>query len=194
MINLIAMKIHQLYNLIDWLNKNHSTDIKKLPLNKDNLENSSWLSGFVDAVGSFHIRISQKEIEDQGNLFKFTRVACRLRIEHKMYDPTVCGCDYESIFKEIATFLHAPLKINKYQYLSITATNKESIKIVQDYFNRYPLFSSKYLDYKDWGIAVNLMHSKAHYKEENSRLIYKLKAGMNDNRQIFNWTGLARLN
>jgi hypothetical protein len=34
-------KVHQLYNLIDWLNKNHSTDIKKLPLNKDNLENSS---------------------------------------------------------------------------------------------------------------------------------------------------------
>jgi hypothetical protein len=54
MINLIAVKIHQLYKLIDWLNKNHSTDINKLPspppfffLKKkngggdDNLENSS---------------------------------------------------------------------------------------------------------------------------------------------------------
>jgi hypothetical protein len=34
-------KIHKLYNLIDWLNKKHGTDFKKLPLNKDNLENSS---------------------------------------------------------------------------------------------------------------------------------------------------------
>ena len=30
------------------------------------------------------------------------------------------------------------------------------------------------------------MHSKAHCKEENSKLISKLKAGMNDNRKYFN--------
>ena len=34
-------KIHQLHNLIDWLNKNHSTQINKLPLNKGSLENNS---------------------------------------------------------------------------------------------------------------------------------------------------------
>jgi len=30
-------KIHQLHNLIDWLNKNHSTNITKLPLKDSSL-------------------------------------------------------------------------------------------------------------------------------------------------------------
>lgn len=93
----IKNTFYQLHNLIDWLNKNHSSGFNKLPLNTNNLENSSWLSGFVDGVGSFHVRIKEKEIEDQGNLLKFVRVACRLRIEHKLFDP--CEGSYESIFK-----------------------------------------------------------------------------------------------
>jgi hypothetical protein len=34
-------KIVQLYNLIDWINKNHSSDIIKLPLKKGNLDKDS---------------------------------------------------------------------------------------------------------------------------------------------------------
>jgi len=34
-------KIHQLHKLIDWLNKNHSTNIKKLPLKEGNLNDNS---------------------------------------------------------------------------------------------------------------------------------------------------------
>lgn len=186
------MKIHQLYSLIDWLNKNHNTNIEKLPLNKDNLQDSSWFSGFVDGKGSFHIRIKKKEIKEQGNFFKKIWVTCRLRIEQKMFDP-ITNNSYESIFKEIATFLALPLKINKNQYFLITATNKESLKIVKDYLNSYPMFSSKYLDYKDWEIVVNLILSQIHYKEENSNLIDKLKNGMNTNRQNFNWDHLKNL-
>ena len=186
------MKIHQLYSLIDWLNKNHNTNIEKLPLNKDNLQDSSWFSGFVDAKGSFHIRIKKKEIKEQGNVLKKIWVTCRLRIEQKMFDP-ISNNSYESIFKEIATFLALPLKINKNQYFIITVTNKESLKIVKDYLNSYPMFSSKYLDYKDWEIVVNLILSQIHYKEENSNLIEKLKNGMNNNRQNFNWDHLKNL-
>jgi hypothetical protein len=34
-------KIHQLHKLIDWLNKNHSTNIEKLPLKEGKLNNDS---------------------------------------------------------------------------------------------------------------------------------------------------------
>jgi hypothetical protein len=34
-------KIHQFHKLIDWLNKNHSTNIEKLPLKKGSLNDNS---------------------------------------------------------------------------------------------------------------------------------------------------------
>ena len=42
-------KIHQLHKLIDWLNKNHSANLSKLPTKESDLYNNSWLSGFIDS-------------------------------------------------------------------------------------------------------------------------------------------------
>lgn len=54
-------KIHQLHALIDWLNKNHSTDITKLPLKNSPLLNDGWLSGFIDSDGSFSVLHTKTE-------------------------------------------------------------------------------------------------------------------------------------
>lgn len=54
-------KIHQLHNLIDWLNKNHSTNISKLPLKDSSLSENSWLSGFIDSDGSFSVQHTKLE-------------------------------------------------------------------------------------------------------------------------------------
>jgi hypothetical protein len=35
------------------------------------------------------------------------------------------------------------------QYFSLQAKNRSSFSIVLNYFNTYPLFSSKYLDFQD---------------------------------------------
>lgn len=61
-------KIDQLYKLIDWMNKKHSMDITKLPLNDSPILNDSWLSGFIDADGCFYIRNSLKQIICKFNL------------------------------------------------------------------------------------------------------------------------------
>jgi hypothetical protein len=42
--NLKTPKIIQLYNLIDWINKNHSSNIMKLPLNKRDISKDSWFA------------------------------------------------------------------------------------------------------------------------------------------------------
>jgi hypothetical protein len=36
-----------------------------------------------------------------------------------------------------------------YSSFIVVAHNEESIKILENYFNNYPLFSAKYLDFKD---------------------------------------------
>ena len=70
-----------------------------------------------------------------------------------MIDPSSKN-SYYNILKKIATFLLCNLLTRKQNltnntYYTLTASSLESIKIVINYFNKYPLYSSKYLDYKD---------------------------------------------
>lgn len=183
------MKIHQLHSLIDWLNKNHNAQLKKLPLNKDNLENSSWFSGFVDSDGSFSVQYTKTE---QGA--KKRKISCRLRIEQRMLDP-ITNDSYYDILNQICLFLNCKLRTRtKHQdYYIVCASNEISLRIILNYFNRYPLFSTKYLDYKDWETVVNFKLSRTYHNEEISELILKLKAGMNTKRTYFNWDHLKSL-
>ena len=61
-------KIDLLYKLVDWMNKKHSMNITKLPLNDSPILKDSWLSGFIDAGGCFYIRNSLKQIICKFNL------------------------------------------------------------------------------------------------------------------------------
>jgi hypothetical protein len=112
-----------------------------------------------------------------------------------MFDP-ITKDSYEPILKEIATFFGVNLlvvKREKNSYFNVSAKSRESINIILNYLNTYPIFSSKYLDYKDWETVANLILRQTHYKEENSELIDKLKNGMNNNRKNFNWAHLDKL-
>lgn len=127
-------------------------------------------------------------MDELGKTLKKRRVACRLRIDQRMFDP-ITNDSYKPILQKIATFLGVNLIVVKRetnQYFNITAKSRESITVVKNYLNSHPLFSSKYLDYKDWEIVVNLILSQTHYKEENSDLISELKNGINNGRKTFN--------
>ena len=86
---------------------------------------------------------------------------------------------------------------------SLTASSSKSIKIIIDYFECYPLYSSKYLDYKDWAEAARLILDKKQYTnscfwEATSRCesivkIDSLKSNMNNSRVYFNWIHLNKL-
>lgn len=148
-------KIIQLHNLIDWINKNHSSSIIKLPLKRDNLNKNSWLAGFIDADGSFSIQYTKLENKAK------KKISCRLRIEQRMYEP-VSKNSYFDVLTEIAKFLNCNLKTRKQistgnEYFNITASSDKSISITLAYFSCFPLYSSKYLDYKDWEKAATLI-------------------------------------
>jgi hypothetical protein len=182
-------KINQLYLLIDWLNKNHGSKINKLPINTGNLSDDSWLAGFVDADGSFSIQHTKK---DDGALKR--KVSCRLRIEQRMIEPKT-NESYFSIMNEIAQFLNCNLLTRKQlstgnEYYTIAATSRNSLIIITNYFEAFPLFSSKYLDYLDWSKAVKLILSNEHYTDANLLLIDDLKSKMNRARTEFNWDHL----
>ena len=185
-------KIHQLHNLIDWLNKNHNTNIAKLPLNKSNLYSNGWLSGFIDSDGSFSVIHTKTE-----NGAKKRKITCRLRIEQRILDP-ITGEDYFQILTDVASFLNCSLLTRKQkstgnEYYTLTASSRISLQIVKDYLEKYPLFSSKYLDYKDWKEIVILILNNKHYTEKGLIKTDSVRNSMNRQRTYFDWTHLNEL-
>lgn len=185
-------KIHQLYALIDWLNKNHSTNITKLPLKNSSLSEDGWLSGFIDSDGSFSVQHTKLE-----NGAKKRKIACRLRIEQRILDP-ITNESYESVLTNVTNFFNCSLltrnqKSTGNDYYTLAASSKNSLKIIIDYLEKYTLFSTKYLDYKDWKLVVELILENKHYTKEGICKTDLVRSGMNRQRTYFNWDHLKNL-
>lgn len=70
-----------------------------------------------------------------------------------MFDPSSQE-SYFDILNRICLFLNCNLltktqKSTGNTYYTLAATSKVSLNIIINYFNKYPLYSSKFLDYKD---------------------------------------------
>ena len=185
-------KIDQLSKLIDWLNKNHSANLVKLPLNKKSLGDTGWLSGFIDSDGSFSVQHSKLE-----NGAKKRKISCRLRIEQRMLYP-ITNESYFDILTNVSNFLGCSLLTRKQastgnNYYVITASSKKSLTIVTDYLDNNPLFSSKYLDYMIWKDVVDLFLNNDHYTEYGIERTEYARANMNRQRTHFNWNHLSKL-
>ena len=179
-------KIHQLHKLIDWLNKNHNTNLTKLPLKESSLSEDGWLSGFIDSDGSFSVQHTKLE-----NNAKKRKISCRLRIEQRMLDP-ITNDNYLKVLTDISNFLNCSLLTRKQkstgnEYYTLTASSKLSLEIIVNYLDKYPLFSSKYLDYNDWKKIVLLIFENKHYTEEGINKTNIVKNSMNRQRIKYSW-------
>nr|YP_009558599.1 hypothetical protein [Capillidium heterosporum]AZZ06699.1 hypothetical protein [Capillidium heterosporum] len=169
-------KINALHKMIDWLNKYKLKDpIKKLPLDDSLIEDNAWLSGLIDSDGYFAIK----------GFTSKSHIALQFYLAQRKYDKS--GESFEPILQKIAEFLKTSLKLRSirgYLQLNITTSNKKSNQILIDYLTKYPLFTSKYLNYIDWKYAYELYSQKKHpiiYKE-----ISGIKINMNNNRKKLN--------
>jgi hypothetical protein len=118
------------------------------------------------------------------------QISCRLRIEQRMVDP-ITNQSYFDILNNIANFFQINLLIKKQIktgkiYYHLTASSCKSLQIVLNYFNNYSLYSSKYLDYKDFAEAALLILEQKQYTNENTLKIINLKNSMNNSRVYFN--------
>ena len=177
-------KIDQLFKLIDWLNNKYSCNISKLPLDDSPLSQNSWLTGFIEADGGFYIRFPNQ-------------IICKFNLEQRMIYPKTQE-SYFNILNKICLFLNVKLAVRsrldkKNSYYVIRVENQKSNKILIDYLNKYPLLSSKYLDFLDWEKAFGVITQKDHKTELGKQIISKAKNNMNDNRTYFNWVHLNKL-
>ena len=186
-------KIIQFELLLTWLKTNGYVDINNLGVDMSDMTKNGWLAGFIDADGSFKIRTTPEVVKkniDTGQIITKKRIACSLSIEQRKESNSV---SYLPLMSCIATVLGATVKVsmhNNIEYFFVTATSMLQLKKAIDYFDRYQLLSSKYLDYCNWKTAYVLMLDKQHLTEAGVKTIKELKASMNKKRSVFTWDHL----
>jgi len=180
-------KINALYGLIDWINNKKSNSIiHKLPQNSEPLGSNSWLSGFIEGDAHFSVRATfpNKKIN-------YPKVECRIElVQRQIYHN---GLSNYNFMADIATFLDSSVKeirtsSNHPQFIIRTISLDSNIKL-ESYLNKYPLFSSKYLNYLDW---LKILEFKKLGKYDQSFLdkVITIKNNMNNKRTFFVWDHL----
>ena len=184
-------KVARFNDLIHIINHRTGSSIPTYNVDNSNILDNAWLSGFIDADGSFDIRVSQTSDGSTKN-----RVSARMRLEQRKVDPKT-GLSYLNVMMSIATALGVSLKNSTHnesvEYFLISASSTKSRLIIVNYFTRFPLFTSKRLNYLDWLACHNLIVSKNHTTHEGREIALKLKSGMNRKRTYFNWDHLETL-
>ena len=184
-------KIGKMNNLIDWLNKHHNAYIERSKILRGEMGKDNWLGGFIDADGSFGVRYNE------GNGNGKRRVRCDMSIEQRMEDPKTKE-SYKEVMEEIAEYLGVNLRIRDQKltgrkYYKLVGSSKRSRKILKDYFERYRLYTSKYMDYKDWEKVANLIENGEQYSDEGLKIVKEVKGRMNRNRKVYDWDHLKYL-
>ena len=179
-------KLYSLWSLIDWLNIKYCLNIKKLFFNKAVLNSNAWLSGFIEADGHFSLRCSLKT----NNKLSYSKIECKFEVSQRQVDHK--GFDNYDFMYLISKFLLTDLKkirmTKPQKQYRLRTLNVHSNLIIISYLDQFPLFSSKYLDYKDWLIVASMFKDK--YYRKNLDEILVIKGRINNNRQEFNWDHL----
>lgn len=205
-------KIEALHRAISYINNYNKlkfpeaptyllTGIPLLPLDKSPLDSNSWLAGFSDADGNFSINIITRK---KNNKLGGKRIQIFFRLElrqsyHRDVHPDLGGISYFSILSQISAFLGVNLysrtrNINDKIYYSfmVISHNRISHEQVRKYFDTFPLFSYKYLAYKDWRKVLDLQIQKKITNDILKECI-EIKSRFNSNRKTFNWEHLKNL-
>ena len=179
-------KINALFNLIEWLNNRYSLDINRLEIDKSPINSNSWFTGFIDADGHFSVRTTVTSI--------YPKIECKFELSQRQVDHN--GRNNYFFLKIIADFLNSTVKEIRVTKIKpeyrVRTTSLKGNLILVDYLDNFPLFSSKYLNYKDWVKVLSYFKIKKHTKLESIKDIIEIKSKMNNKRTEFNWDHLQK--
>lgn len=194
-------KIEALHRAIDWFNNYNGGTILPLGLDLSPIYSNAWLAGFSDGDSNFSITLTDRK--KKGSITsKRVRVFFRIELRQNYHRDTSIeqgGISYFRILSEIARYFNVSLYSRSreqgdktyYSYIVIAHSIPSHLKVIE-YFDRYPLYSSKYLAYKDWKHLVEQIRLRDGklLTNENILEVEKIKAQFNNNRIIFDFSHL----
>jgi hypothetical protein len=197
-------KIEALHRAINWYNDFDGISIDPLGLDLSPIDSNAWLAGFTDGDGNFSINITNRK---KKGVITTKRIQVFFRIElrqnyHRDVSAIQGGTSYYEILIKIARYLDVNLysrsRIQKdkiFNSFMVISHNIQSHNKVIYYFDRFPLYSSKYLAYKDWKFVVELLIKRGSKILTNEEIlkVEKLKAQFNKKRLSFDFSHLDSL-
>lgn len=178
-------KIYALYRLIDWLNLRFNLNIEKKNKDLSNINSNSWLAGFIDADGHFSVRTSLGS--------NYPKIECKFELSQRQNDHNnENNYEYLSFIADLLSTKVKEIRVDnpKPEYRVRTTSLKGNLLLV-NYLVKYPLFSSKYLNYKDWRKVLTYFEAKNHTNPESIKTIIEIKLQMNNQRTEFKWDHLG---
>lgn len=161
-------------------------NIVKRPLDNRPLISNAWLSGFIDADGHFSVRTT--------TISRYPKIECKFELTQRQIDHN--GRSYLAILTSIGEFLFCTVKsirVSKtHPEYRVRTTNLKGNLTLVNYLENNPLFSSKYLDYKDWLKVLNVFKEGEHKDKSGIEKITSIKLGMNARRAVFIWDHLNK--
>lgn len=178
-------KIVSLHKAIDHINLVHNLNIEKLPLDNSNLGSNPWLSGMVDSDGHFQITL-----EGSYGMNKYkarNRVKCAFSIKQRLIDK-LTGDSCLPFMKEIADFFQCKINYKSDNAISFVAQANSKHYLTKLYFDKYPLMTSKHLNYLCF--LQGLDYLGKHLNSKEILEIQDIKNSMNNKRTYYNWDHL----
>lgn len=138
--------------------------------NVENL-NPNFISGLVDAEGSFMISVRQRSQLKKDSWI--VQASLQIRMNSKDLALLVL---VQRFFKGLGSLSHSK-QTNTVTY-SITKLS-DFVKIVIPHFNSYPLRSAKSLDFQLWAQCIEIINNKQHLTNSGLNEILSLKSILN---------------
>lgn len=189
-----TLKINDLSKLINFLKvRDSSIHLNVLPLNETPINSDSWLAGFSEADGNFHINITKRK-----NNKKRVQLLYRLEIKQFFNGSIIKNSENYSSFLPVCNTiaehfnlgLYHRTRKKKYHLIIVSTTSVRTNTKVIEYFEKFPLFSSKYLDYVNWKTIHKMQEKKLHLTSEGLEICETIKQNHNNNRTRFSWDHL----
>jgi LAGLIDADG endonuclease len=200
--NMRTPKNEALYRLINYLNFNRDLKLIKYEIDRSNILNNSWLSGFLEADGSFYLnfKLSQNPRYYNTsiiNIIYYMRLSQRQFYTRKI-DSSI-KLSYFEIMNEIAKSLDTSViiitrkRINYEEHGYLVRTDKIISKNKMfSYLDRFPLFGYKYFIHKNLGFIHLLVRNKEYKTEKGKLKFIKYHEMMKYDSTKDNWNHLSQ--
>lgn len=201
-------------NIINSINIINCKSIDKSPLNSN-----GWLTGFTDADGNFSISLSNKTKKHNSRVNLSYRLEIRQNYLNNLpdFDNSCVKTDNQSEMKLYGKLSFYPIMMdisnlfdvnlysrerkstfnNKegiYQSYIVAVTSYKNLPLVKEYFDRFPLLTSKYLDYLDWcKVLEKILNEGQNTLPGGSwELSNNIRKDFNKSRKTFTWEHLDK--
>ena len=146
-------KILALYKAIDNLNKWRNTNLVKLPLDNSSLDSNAWFAGFIDTDGHFSIKLTGEYGSDE--TVTRGRVQCvfslnQIELNRVTKESNVPFMTLLANFFQVNLNYkveNSPLFKEPDKKVVFFAQSDRKHYIITSYLAKFPLMSSKYLNY-----------------------------------------------